>query len=734
MAKSPFNFQLTLNDWINNSKGLFTNKLYLSIPLKEIHKIPMREHIIRRESYWKLGEFMKMKMLITTAVFLCLNNAIQAADLYGCNDAENFTKEKFNEKRYDECKAQADKAKREYDSCIAKHTQTILTETEVVNAGQRVKTNSPSSVINDSACTSQQEAVQELSSFRSFSAAKDAELTGENIRKEDGKIGCEKIRKEREAAAKEYISTENNENQDGSTGSLLMRECVKISGNNMRYLYGQQRKKIEWEILLNASKECISADPACAEGNESVNAKACENLKRTAARCDAAAFIINEYGRDWRSPEHVKPSEVKGGNPEIKCTSQGIETLDYEGCVKFVQNGDIMDAAQGAIQQGQDLYYQDKAMTAQMEVANSKETATAGLKALETGVKGQEDIMTQRAALNTGKFAALVTYYSEIPSIDDVKDKCKNYSPVQGLPAGGCDSAIQQHPGFAFLMNTQAKEKMKAKLAKVGIDVASNVMMAALMAKRGKDIKNAIAKVDEFKPIDPLAPPADDLQSTYCQQNPGDAKCLTGGLDRTFDAMSDNVINFGEGGTGTSYNNTNPFTDPTAGTKDSASSGNKKGLASVGGVISSAQQNGGLESKAAAATVTKGAAPSAGGGGGGSGGGVGGGGGGGVPGAQPQGGTSAAIQGKTPSYGGGSGTLSMMGGFGINKKNGAPKDDSNPFGKLFNKDGNKSAVVNFQDRSPASVGSKGDNIFNMISKRYTTVSSDKRLLEYELTK
>jgi hypothetical protein len=77
----------------------------------------------------------------------------------------------------------------------------------------------------------------------------------------------------------------------------------------------------------------------------------------------------------------------------------------------------------------------------------------------------------------------------------------------------------------------------------------------------------------------------------------------------------------------------------------------------------------------------------------------------------------------------------MMGGFGINKAKSGAKDEGNPFGKLFNKEGNKSGAIDF-GRAPASqkVGTKTDNLFEMISKRYTNVSGEKRLIEYELTK
>lgn len=675
---------------------------------------------------------MKIK-LIMSGIFLLMYNTVQA-DEYGCGNPENFKTEKFVQARYDECKRVAQATNDAYKACIAENTQTVQTETEETVDGRRVKTNSPSKIINDGACAPLKTASSEYDTFRTMASSKDAELGKASIAAGENKLECDKERKRRETVASQYISTEHHENSDGGNGSSLMKKCVELSGNNMRYLYGKQRKTIDWNKLVDAKEECIAITPACASADVSAKQKACDNWKRTAALCDAGAFIISQSGRDWELPEHVKPSDVKGGNPEIKCTALGIETLDYEGCAKFVQNGDIMDAAQSAIQMGQELYYKDQAMTAQMEAASSTESATAGLKALGTGIKGQQDIMNQRAAIDTGKFTALAIYYSKIPDYEEIKGICAKYQAgANGLTQNLCEAAVSQHPGFAFLMNQTAKEKMKAKLAKVGIDVTSNLVMANLMGNRLNDVNNAIAKVDAFKPIDPLAPAADNMQSTYCQQNPGDSKCLTGGLDRTFDAMDGNVISFGEGGTGTSYSNNNPYVDPTAGTKESVSSGSKNSITGVGGVISAAQQNGGLETKAGAATVSKGTAPTGGGGGGGgSGGGVGGGGGGGAPATAAQG-SSPGYNGRAPKYDGGGGTLSMMGGYGINKNKGTAKDDSNPFGKLFNKDGNKSGVVNFA-RSPASVGNKGDNIFEMISKRYTTVSSDKRLLEYELTK
>ncbi|MDD4973168.1 MAG: hypothetical protein PHY93_02400 [Bacteriovorax sp.] len=572
-------------------------------------------------------------------------------------------------------------------------------------------------------------------------ATKDSEQ--QEADKKDGATACETTKAGIRSKIQPLIKTGKNENQDGDSNNM-MKKCVKLSGNNMRYLYkdGQRAQRIEWNDFVAASDECI--EKACNNSektNPEAEAKerACADMTALASQCDGAAYLISAFERDFENSEHVVTKDQKGGNPAITCKGVGISTLDYEACVKFVENSDIMDAAQGAIQTGQDLYYKDKAMTAQMEATSSTDSATAGLKALKTGVKGQEDIMTQRAALDATKLAALANFYSQLPTGDDLKAKCQKYktmSPAGGLPdTAGCDTAVSRQQDFGFLMNQQAREKMKAKLAAVGINVATDAVMAGLMAKRAGDIDNAIAKIDAFKPIDPLAPAADNLQTTYCQQNPGDAKCLTGGLERTFDAMGDNVITFGEGGTGTVYANNIPTLDGTTGTPNAVNPTTRNSITGAGSVISAAQQKGGLMDTAAKATVTKGTAPAAGGGGGGSGGGGSGGGGGGAPAGQQAGGVSSAIAGKAPSYGGGSGTLSMMGGYGIKGKSTA-KDDSNPFGKLFNKDGNKSGSLDFPGRSPASskVGNKADNLFEMISKRYTNVNNDKRLIEYEMTK
>lgn len=532
-------------------------------------------------------------------------------------------------------------------------------------------------------------------------------------------------------------------------GTEQLSECLKLSKGHFRSLYrkGQKASSLfSWKSALESSNTCVTeATKACdkvapAERSNTFSSAitTCAGKKENkelAVMCDAAAYIISTE-KNFEDPDDNKADSNKDPSG-INCTSKGIETLDYIPCMKFVSNANLMDVAQQAVHKGQELYYADKAMSAQAEVAKSDNTATAALEALKTGVKSQKEMMEQRAALDTGKLAALASMYMDMPDKDTLKKKCDSYTPPSDISGTdkACERALVVQPGFGFLMNGMAKEKMKAKLVKVGIDVGSDAVMASLLAKREGDLSKAIANVEAFKPIDPLAPQQDNLQTTYCQQNPGDPKCLTGGLERNFDMMNDNVITFGEGGSGASFNANNPFADSTNTNSNAVSPNTKNSITGVGSTIAAAQQGSGLADPIAAGTITKGGPAAPGGGGGGGGGGSLGGGGGGAPGGQGNtGGVSAAIGGKAPAYNGGSGFSIVGNGSGLRNNKGKDAKEDNPFGKLFGKNTNANGALNFRDPASQKVGDKKDNIFDMISKRYTTVSGEKRLIEYESAK
>ncbi len=548
---------------------------------------------------------------------------------------------------------------------------------------------------------------------------------------------CNKYKEEKNNDA----PTNSDQNIDiaASAVSPNMAKCIRISKNYLKFLYRNNDidSKFKWEKYIAATDECVKADQNCNETDS--NLKKCDEIKKLAQECDAAAFILKEFSREWDNPEHAKPDRVQSATaPIIKCESSGVETLDFEGCVKFVQNGAILEVVQRQVYKGQELIYTDQTMTAQADAAKNGNTATGSLEALKNSVKSQEEMMNQRAGIDSGKLALLESYYNDMPVFKDLEAICKNYKPkyftnvTNAEAEAACIRAIKNK--FAFLKNGNAKNQMQTKLVQVGAEIGVDLLKASLMAKQAGSIGDTIAKVEAFKPIDPTMPPTDTLQTTFCQQNPGDPKCLTGGLERTFDAMGDNIITFGDGGIGGTFQTKNPLDPNTATTTNALNPTERKPVGSVGSVISAAQQAGGLATTAAAANVTKGSAPPAGGGGGGSGGGGSGGGGSGGGAAGAGGATSSAISSRAPTYGGGGGTLSMMGGFGINKVKSSAKDDANPFGKLFAKESAKSGVLDL-GRSPASkLGGKGDNLFDMISNRYSSVNSDKRLLEYELAK
>ena len=259
--------------------------------------------------------------------------------------------------------------------------------------------------------------------------------------------------------------------------------------------------------------------------------------------------------------------------------------------------------------------------------------------------------------------------------------------------------------------------------------------MAKLLADRAKDIKNSIANIDSFKPIDPIAPKQDDALMAFCQvqSNANDPKCILPELGRTTDLMNDNVINFGSTGAGTSYKdkNTNPFTGDTS--KAVGGTANRV-IGGVGSSIASNQEKGGIENPAGAASIKPGGGASPGGGGGGGSGGGGGGGSGSSGGGPSSPGSPGMAAITKAKYDGGAG-FSILGGSGINgKSKSGGKDDSNPFGKLFNKGDKGGNVLNFRDIASQKIGAKSDNIFEMISRKYGEVNNEKRLLEYELTK
>jgi hypothetical protein len=453
-----------------------------------------------------------------------------------------------------------------------------------------------------------------------------------------------------------------------------------------------------------------------------------------AKECYVKAFVINNSDRDWKNTDHTAPvSKAQGA--AIPCTSSGIATLDYEACNDFATHAAVADVAQNVAGQVQKMDYQLKSSDAAAKAAQST-SATAGLTSQQTSLQQQQDIVNQQAIMESGKLALLWNDFKKMPTIDEVLAKCDLIKTDNRLHISkeSCKQIVQNNQTF-FLQNQKAKDAMKTMLIAIGGKAATDLLMADMLGKQADQVGSAIAAVNGFAPIAPALPGSTNLMTNFCQANPSDAQCLTGGLNRTFDAAAGNVIDFGVGGAGTIYSPgtaVNPLADATVAPSGTTAKGDPVG--SMGTNSTALNQPGGLMNTSSAAQLDN--KPGTGGGGGGGGGAPGGGSGGGGgagPAAGGAGGVQSAIAGRAPSYGGGGGSLSMMGGFGINKPSGKVADSGNPFGKMFDKAGPKAdGTMNF--RGPASVGNQKDNLFEMITKRYNNVASDKRLNEYELGK
>lgn len=558
------------------------------------------------------------------------------------------------------------------------------------------------------------------------------------------------------AKLKEEAGYASTQGRDGAyPGSENFYNCDKMARGHFKDLYksaGSRNPNFNWTKYIAA---------ACADVcDKKEEFQKCKDTTTEKARaCESVIYVMSYYDRDWNDEEQIQkvsasaPAQGQAQQQQqngaaaiasssaIKCKSEGIETLDYVACKKFATQLDIIDAVQTAAQGAQELVYADKMMDASAKYAKEENSATGALKATGESLEKQQDMYQQRTAVDATKLAYMYSIYNDMPKTEDIVAKCDNIGSISGDTTGlgkidknVCLKAVRAgQGGFALAQNQSQRDAMKSKLITIATSAGSNAILANLLGKRADDVKDAIAQIDDFKPTDPTLITEEDALTTYCKLNPGVEKCLTQDLSRTFDTLNDNIITFGEGGTGTSYGNSNGI-NPGAITDTGTDSTKRTSVAPVGSIIASAAKDNSIEASSAA-TVSDGKAPSGGGGGGGVGGGGSGGGGGGTPAAPAQGGVAAAVQGKTPTYSGGAGSISVVGGLGLNKAKGDGKTEDNPFGKLFGKDTPKgTGVVNFRDIASQKVGDKGDNLFDMISKRYSTVAADKRLLEYELAK
>lgn len=547
--------------------------------------------------------------------------------------------------------------------------------------------------------------------------------------------------------------------------SSSLEACIRFTNHDLQKL---PNKSLKWETYMKENYDCCNQNSAGTEtkvnphsnfaamgSKTAVNPDCQKKVLEKAQQCASIANILESYGRDWSNPEHTTQvkkvatmnaqqangqqtgTSMAGSN--ISCSSQGIETVDYEPCKKFVDTYTAAEAATQMVHAGQSVMLQGKLMDVEADMIKNQNSATGALEAQAKGMKEQANIYSQRAALDASKLGVLYTLYEAIPKAKDLTKTCQemkkstlgtlNGEEVK-ITEQACTNAISSSAKFALLQNQAALDAMKAQLMTAAVSTANNAILSKLTNDRAKEAKKAIADINEFQPTDPFTITTTEEETTLCETDPTNTSCTSIGLDANYDAISDNTIVFGSTGSGSTYTggsaSDNEVASGSTGTSSSAAT------PTIGSVIAEVDKSGDMESSAAATVSSKANGGAASGSGGGAGGGAGA-----LGGQTPQkaaeGGVASAVASKVAAYSGGEG-FSVTGGLGIKAKKSGETSDENPFGKLFGKDGKTASDVNFRDIASTKVGAKGDNIFDMISKRYGAVNSEKRLVEYELAR
>lgn len=557
----------------------------------------------------------------------------------------------------------------------------------------------------------QKRTASEIKKFMEDSKIIDSSKTGDNdckfINSSDDKI----------SELKNFIGSEEN------TKSVEDADLKKF----LSLIYSKETKKSQFKSNAICANIAYSRDQSRAQTALNCRMKNPLTFHEVPDCVNINSFLINYRFAGGFSPNTPNPKydskTFKTIGEGVTCMAEGSITIDFEPCVAFAKAFTNITQAQTLVHQGQEVWAQGESQTAMAKAQGNADDPKAALGAQKTGMEAQSQVLKQRAALEAGKLAYLVSLFRKIPDADSITSKISDKDVAK----------IATQPESGVLINQELRDEFKQQLINIGGVAVSQMIMAKIADSRIDAIDDAMAKVDAFKPVD-FNVLSEDATVAYCQQNPADPKCMSGDLSYQVDPFSGESISFGAGATGTSYSPIDPNSSTASNAVNPNGSNGKKTFDSLGNVITPVDKSNNLVDTSSAATLGEGNGPqSVGGGGAGGGGAGGGGGGGGGPTGQKQAeSVSAAGTNSKAAYSGGSG-VSVMGGLGIGGKK-AGKDEANPFADMFkNKTANANGVLNL--RGPASVGKKEGNIFQQISSRYKEVSSEgSRLLEYQQAK
>lgn len=450
------------------------------------------------------------------------------------------------------------------------------------------------------------------------------------------------------------------------------------------------------------------------------------------------------------------------------CTTEGVETLDYVACKKIVTFIEGATLAKQAHNTTQEFRVLDSQMDREGDLMNKKAQngtiSTADmLGAQKDGVKDQADMANERGGFDAIKAGVLAKMITDMPSRESLVKECKKKSPeisrgftalaesitnpnVQAGFKSAVDENVTNNPetfcnylvnesGASLILNDEALDGFKMAMAQSATDALANFGKAAILNKQADKIEDAIGQIKSYEPpkFDPF--PTEDAMTNECIADPNAEGCIGINSPQRGEMVGNNF---------TINGHNLASTDGIKLEDEDGSSGNVAGgvdnkrkllPSSFGASLDGVSQDNSMEGAPAAGRLqAANSAGAAGGGGGGGGGSAAAPSGGSTKGQGEQGGkkSSSGKGVKVAFNGSGGGSLAWGGGRGGSGGR-KPASNGNPFDKLFNKKGgNKNGEV-MNLRGPASqIGSKGGNIFERISTRYSDVSKKNRLLEYKV--
>ena len=517
--------------------------------------------------------------------------------------------------------------------------------------------------------------------------------------------------------------------------SISSQQCNNLLGNDLspNFINSFTASSFQINKPENKIKEILV--------NKDINdSQICGAYLQCMAMAKLALINEREFSNDnikGQSPAPKKSAAIQtqangltvAESVSVRCESGGIYTLDYDKCDEFATYYEGLEAASAIVQQGQQVYYQGKAVEhatdAQKEMAND---ATAAAKAQKKGFQDQQQMFVNNSAMDAAKAAYLLKIYNEMPDKEQLLSQCKSLKDQNLIKA--CEVAINTN-SMQVLANEGAKGKMRQILIKAGVSSLTNFALSEQAANRAEKVDGIIAKIDAFKPN--TTPGLEDaLNASYCQMNPADvSKCASNNV-QALSAIGDNVIEFSGGATGISSSGQDLANNDSKSSNTTSTSGSNVSPSNIVGATATTPIAGDTMDKAAGAQVTQGGgsgqSPQGGGGGMGMGGG-----GGATAGAPPKKGEEAqaiaAGTSKTASYSGGASGIALSSGLGLNRPKATGKENENPFQNMF---GDKQKAVDdgklWNFRGIASISkAQGEVLFDIITKRYQKVTEDKRL-------